>query len=205
MSARVKRGRISCLLAFCAMLFATTPLAAGGVAPKTVSAIFAGGCFWCIEADFEKLDGVIAVESGYTGGALRNPTYQQVSAGGTGHTEAVRVFYDPQRVSYARLLDYFWRHIDPTVKDQQFCDVGTQYRSAIFYQNKAEQALALASKQALQSRFAPIYTEIVAASEFYPAETYHQDYYRKNPLRYQYYRYRCGRDERVKSVWGDAH
>ncbi|PIV14257.1 MAG: peptide-methionine (S)-S-oxide reductase [Gallionellales bacterium CG03_land_8_20_14_0_80_55_15] len=181
----------------CALLLVATTVSA-----ETKTAVFAGGCFWCIEADFEKLPGVIAVESGYTGGTLRNPTYQQVSVGGTGHAEAVRVSYDAEQVSYAKLLDYFWRHIDPTVKDQQFCDVGSQYRSAVFYQNKAEQASALASKQALQSRFANIYTEIVAASTFYPAETYHQDYYRKNPLRYQYYRYRCGRDERVKAVWG---
>ena len=169
---------------------------------RVKTAIFAGGCFWCIEADFEKLNGVIAVESGYTGGTLKHPTYQQVSAGGTGHAEAVRVQYDPQQVSYEKLLDYFWHHIDPTVKNQQFCDLGSQYRSAIFYQDKVEQALATASKQALQSRFANIYTEIVAASTFYPAEIYHQDYYRKNPLRYQYYRYRCGRNERVKAVWG---
>lgn len=207
MSARVKRGRTRCLLAFCAMLFAATPLAAAGVAPKTVSAIFAGGCFWCIEADFEKLEGVIAVESGYTGGALRNPTYQQVSAGGTGHAEAVRVFYDPQRVSYARLLDYFWRHIDPTVKDQQFCDVGTQYRSAIFYQNAVEEKAARASKFALEQsgRFAHVYTNIVPASSFYPAEEYHQNYYTKNPVRYRYYRFSCGRDARVAEVWSGAH
>ncbi|MDH4235047.1 MAG: peptide-methionine (S)-S-oxide reductase MsrA [Gallionella sp.] len=171
------------------------------------SALFAGGCFWCIEADFEKLDGVLAVESGYIGGTLANPTYEQVSQGGTGHAEAVRVSYDSRRVSYQHLLDYFWRHIDPTVKDRQFCDVGSQYRSAIFYQNEIEQKLAQSSKQALEKsgRFPHIYTEIMAASTFYPAEDYHQDYYKKNPVRYSFYRSGCGRDARIKSVWGDAH
>lgn len=192
------------LLVCCALLFASTAMAADTVVPKTATAIFAGGCFWCIEADIEKLDGVIAVESGYTGGTLRDPTYQQVSQGGTGHAEAVRVQYDPQKLSYEKLLAYFWRHIDPTVKDRQFCDIGTQYRSAIFFGNAEEQKLALASKQALQGRFEHIYTEITPASTFYPAEDYHQDYYKKNPIRYKYYRYSCGRDERVKAVWGEA-
>ncbi|GAB1233005.1 peptide-methionine (S)-S-oxide reductase MsrA [Ferrigenium sp. UT4] len=169
------------------------------------TALFAGGCFWCIEADFEKLPGVLAVESGYTGGRVANPTYEQVSAGGTGHAEAVRVHYDPRQVSYAQLLNYFWHHIDPTVKDRQFCDVGTQYRSAIFYQNEVERQSAEASKQLLLRRFNVIHTEIVPATAFYLAEEYHQDYYQKNPLRYRYYRSGCGRDARVKSVWGGAH
>ncbi|MFA7238682.1 MAG: peptide-methionine (S)-S-oxide reductase MsrA [Sulfuricellaceae bacterium] len=175
------------------------------LAAETATAIFAGGCFWCIEADFEKLDGVIDVESGYIGGSTANPTYQQVSAGGTGHAEAVRVRYDPRRVGYEKLLDYFWRHIDPTVKDRQFCDIGSQYRSAIFYQNDAEKKLAQDSLRALEKsgKFAHIYTEIVAAATFYPAEDYHQDYYKKNPVRYQFYRTSCGRDARVKSLWGD--
>lgn len=175
------------------------------LAAETATAIFAGGCFWCIEADFEKLDGVIDVESGYIGGSTANPTYQQVSAGGTGHAEAVRVRYDPRRVGYEKLLDYFWRHIDPTVKNRQFCDAGSQYRSAIFYQNDAEQRLAQDSLRALEKsgKFAHIYTEIVAAAMFYPAEDYHQDYYKKNPVRYQFYRTSCGRDARVKSLWGD--
>jgi len=195
------------ILVCCPAAFAGLSAAAETAAPQTATAVFAGGCFWCIEADFEKLDGITAVESGYTGGSLRNPTYQQVSQGGTGHAEAVRVRYDPQRVSYEKLLDYFWRHIDPTVKDRQFCDIGSQYRSAIFYQNDTEQKLAQSSKQGLEKsgRFPHIYTEIVAASTFYPAEDYHQDYYKKNPIRYQYYRHSCGRDARVKSVWGDAH
>jgi len=187
------------------MLACCIAVSPAALAAETATAIFAGGCFWCIEADFEKLDGVIDVESGYIGGSTANPTYQQVSAGGTGHAEAVRVRYDPRRVGYEKLLDYFWRHIDPTVKDRQFCDIGSQYRSAIFYQNDAEKKLAQDSLRALEKsgKFAHIYTEIVAAATFYPAEDYHQDYYKKNPVRYQFYRTSCGRDARVKSLWGD--
>ena len=173
--------------------------------PKAVaSAVFAGGCFWCLEADFDKVAGVIGTESGYTGGKIPNPSYQQVSAGGTGHTEAVRVRYDPAKVSYEQLVEYFWRHIDPTVKDRQFCDVGSQYRSAIFWQNDAERRIAEASRDALlkSGKFKQVFTEIAAASPFYPAEEYHQDYYTKNPIRYAYYRNGCGRDARVKEVWG---
>ena len=194
------------MLVCCAALFANTLMAEAMAPPKIATAIFAGGCFWCIEADFEKLDGVIAVESGYTGGTALNPTYEQVSQGGTGHAEAVRVRYDPQRVGYEKLLDYFWRHVDPTVKDSQFCDAGSQYRSAIFFQNDAEQKLANSSKQALEKsgKFLHVYTEIVAAGTFYPAEGYHQDYYKKNPVRYKFYRASCGRDSRVKSLWGDS-
>ncbi|OGS92025.1 MAG: peptide-methionine (S)-S-oxide reductase [Gallionellales bacterium GWA2_60_18] len=182
-------------------------LCAAAANAETKTAIFAGGCFWCIEADFEKLSGVIAVESGYIGGKSPDPTYEQVSRGGTGHTEAVRVQYDPQRVGYDKLLDYFWRHIDPTVKDRQFCDAGSQYRSGIYYQDAEEEKQARASKAALEKsgRFARIHTEIEAAGVFYPAEEYHQDYYKKNPVRYNYYRYGCGRDARVKSLWGDGH
>jgi len=169
----------------------------------TATAVFAGGCFWCVEADFEKLPGVIEAQSGYTGGTLANPSYEQVSAGGTGHTEAVRVRYDPSQVSYAQLVEYFWRHIDPTVKDRQFCDVGTQYRSAIYWQNEAERKIAEASRDTLlrSGKLARIHTEIAAASAFYPAEEYHQDYYRKNPLRYSFYRKGCGRDARVQEIW----
>lgn len=187
------------------MLACCIAVSPAALAAETATAIFAGGCFWCIEADFEKLDGVIDVESGYIGGSTANPTYQQVSAGGTGHAEAVRVRYDPRRVGYEKLLDYFWHHIDPTVKNRQFCDAGSQYRSAIFYQNDAEQRLAQDSLRALEKsgKFARIYTEIVAAATFYPAEDYHQDYYKKNPVRYQFYRTSCGRDARVKSLWGD--
>ena len=171
---------------------------------KTASAIFAGGCFWCVEADFEKLPGVLAAESGYTGGKTPNPTYDDVSAGGTGHTEAVRVTYDPAKVSYAVLLDYFWHHIDPTVKDRQFCDIGNQYRSAVYYDSEAQRAVVEASKAAILKSGAlkVIQTEIAPVSAFYPAEEYHQDYYKKNPLRYKLYRTSCGRDKRVAEVWG---
>ena len=143
-------------------------------------------------------------ESGYAGGTVKNPTYEQVSAGDTGHTEVVRVYYDPKKVSYQQLVDYFWRHIDPTVKDRQFCDGGSQYRSAILYQNDAERSVAQASKSALEKskRFASVHTEIIPVGTFYSAEEYHQDYYKKNPVRYKYYRASCGRDARVKELWG---
>jgi peptide-methionine (S)-S-oxide reductase len=175
--------------------------------PQLATAIFAGGCFWCVESDFEKLAGVTEVESGYTGGHVANPTYEQVSHGGTGHAEAVRVFYDPGKVTYEQLLDYFWLHIDPTVKDQQFCDVGHQYRSAIFYLNEAQKKAAESSKAALEKsgRFTKIHTEIVPATAFYLAEEYHQGYYKKNPIRYNYYRHSCGRDARVSEVWGTQY
>jgi peptide-methionine (S)-S-oxide reductase len=168
------------------------------------SAIFAGGCFWCVEADFETLRGVQRVESGYTGGHVPDPTYEQISNGGTGHAEAVRVWFDPAKISYAQLLDFFWHHIDPTVKDRQFCDVGDQYRSAIFYLDDSQRRTAEASKAALQqSGILPhVYTEITAAGPFYPAEEAHQDYHRKHPLRYKFYRLGCGRDARVAAVWG---
>jgi peptide-methionine (S)-S-oxide reductase len=174
---------------------------------QLATAIFAGGCFWCVESDFEKLAGVTEAESGYTGGHLANPTYEQVSRGSTGHAEAVRVLYDPSKVSYEQLLDYFWHHIDPTVKDQQFCDVGHQYRSAIFYLNESQKKAAESSKAALErsGRFAKLYTEVVPATAFYLAEEYHQGYYKKNPIRYKYYRHSCGRDARVSEVWGTQH
>ena len=172
---------------------------------KLATAILAGGCFWCMEADFEKLRGVVKVESGYAGGNVPNPTYEQVSAGGTGHTEAVRIFYDPAQIKYEQLLDHFWRNIDPTVKDRQFCDVGSQYRTAIFYQSEAERAAVLASKIALErgGRIGAIHTDIMPAGKFYLAEEYHQDYYKKNPVRYSFYRRSCGRDARLRELWGD--
>lgn len=171
---------------------------------QTATAIFAGGCFWCVEADFDKLPGVTNTESGYAGGKLQNPTYEQVSAGGTGHAEAVRVSYDPKKVTYEQLLEYFWRHVDPTVKDRQFCDIGNQYRSAILYQDDSQRRAAEAGKAALEKsgRLPHIYTEIAPAGNFHPAEEYHQDYYRKNPVRYKFYRTSCGRDLRVNEVWG---
>ena len=171
----------------------------------TATAIFAGGCFWCMEHPFDELPGVISTTSGYTGGQTENPTYEQVSAGGTGHVEAELVRYDPDKISYGKLLDVFWHNIDPMAIDRQFCDVGTQYRSAIFTGNEQQRKLAEASKQKLQAsgRFKqPIATEIVDASTFYPAEEYHQDYYKKNPVQYKFYRFNCGRDQRLREVWG---
>lgn len=184
---------------------AATPAATSAAPPGSASAIFAGGCFWCTESDFEKLPGVISAESGYTGGKTANPSYHEVSSGATGHTEAVRVTYDPKVVSYQALVEYFWKTIDPTVKDRQFCDVGNQYRSGIYWQNEAERKIAEASRDALlkSGRLREIHTEILAASEFYLAEEYHQDYYKKNPIRYEYYRTGCRRDARLREVWGE--
>ena len=191
------------------LLFASAASAqGGGVAtpgPVLEKATFAGGCFWCMEPAFDKLDGVKSVISGYTGGRKENPTYEEVSSGSTGHAESIEITYDPAVVSYSRLLDVFWRNIDPTVKDRQFCDAGTQYRSAIFYHGEEQKRLAEASKKALEQsrRFpGPIYTEIAPATTFYAAEEYHQKYYQKNPIRYKYYRYGCGRDQRLKELWG---
>jgi len=158
-----------------------------------------------MEHPFDELPGVVSVTSGYTGGEKKNPTYEEVSAGGTGHAEAVQVVFDPAKISYGRLLDVYWRNIDPTVKDRQFCDIGHQYRSVIFYQGEEQHHLALQSKEALEKNKSfpePIFTEIVPASEFYPAEEYHQHYYKKNPIRYKYYRFSCGRDRRLKDLWG---
>ena len=169
------------------------------------TATFAGGCFWCMEPPFDKLDGVLSTTSGYTGGRLPNPNYTQVSSGGTGHTEAIEIRFDPDRIGYEELLDVFWRNIDPLARNRQFCDSGSQYRSAIFFHDDEQQSAALASKEKLgqSGRFeGPIATEIVAASTFYPAEEYHQDYYTKNPIRYKLYRLGCGRDGRLKELWG---
>ncbi|MCF8200287.1 MAG: peptide-methionine (S)-S-oxide reductase MsrA [Sulfuritalea sp.] len=183
---------------------AATPATAPASSAKTVTAIFAGGCFWCSESDFERVPGVIEVESGYTAGNKDNPSYQEVSAGITDHTEAVRVIYDPQKVSYPQLVEYFWRTIDPTVKDSQFCDHGTQYRSGIYWQNDTERKVAEASRDALakSGKFKTIHTELAAATTFWPAEGYHQDYYKKNPIRYRIYRASCGRDARLEQLWG---
>lgn len=192
------------LIALCSLLLSSVVTAADAP-PVTATASFAGGCFWCLESDFEKLPGVLAVVSGYEGGKEQNPTYEQVSAHQTGHVESVQVTYDPKQVSYAQLLGWYWHHIDPLTADGQFCDHGPQYRSVIFTANKAERAAALASKQQVEKQLGkPVVTEIVAATQFWPAEEYHQDYYRKNPLRYRYYRHSCGRDQRVEEVWGAA-
>ena len=169
------------------------------------TATFAGGCFWCVEADFDKVEGVISTTSGYIGGDKKNPTYTQVSAGGTGHTEAVQIVYDPAKVTYAELLKVLWRNIDPTTPNRQFCDAGSQYRAEIFHHNEKQKDLAEQSKREIESTKsfeAPIVTQITMASEFYPAEEYHQDYYLKNPVRYKIYRYGCGRDKRLKQLWG---
>lgn len=171
---------------------------------KLETAVFAGGCFWCMESPFEKISGVKEVISGYAGGFKDNPTYEEVSAGTTGHLEAIQVIYDPKKISYIQLLEIFWRQIDPTDPDGQFVDRGKQYRAAIFYKSKEEKALAEKSKQDLgkSKRFSmPIVTEIISATKFYPAEEYHQDYYKKNPVRYNYYRYGSGRDQFLKKVW----
>jgi peptide-methionine (S)-S-oxide reductase len=177
-----------------------------GADRATATATFAGGCFWCMEPPFDKLDGVISTTSGYIGGIVVNPTYEQVSGGRTGHTEAVQVVYDPSRVTYEKLLDVFWHNIDPTVRDRQFCDIGSQYRSGIFVHNAEQKRLAQTSKASLEKNKpfkAPIVTEIVDATQFWPAEEYHQDYYVKNPIRYRYYRTGCGRDARLKELWGE--
>jgi peptide-methionine (S)-S-oxide reductase len=174
-------------------------------AARQAVAIFAGGCFWCVEADFDKVDGVISTTSGYTGGHVPNPTYQQVSAGSTGHAEAVEVVYDPGKVSYEKLLDSFWHHHDPLTRNAQFCDHGAQYRPAIFYHDEEQRRLAEASRQAVQAQLKqPVQTEITPAGPFYKAEEYHQDYYLKNPIRYKFYRYNCGRDRRIEQVWGKS-
>jgi len=172
-------------------------------APATAVATFAGGCFWCTEADFDKVDGVIGTTSGFIGGMVVNPTYEQVVTGRTGHTEAVEVVYNPAVVSYEKLLDVFWKNHDPLAKDRQFCDRGNQYRPGIFYYTDEQRQLAEATKKKHQARFKqPIQTEITAASTFYKAEDYHQDYYKKNPTRYQFYRFNCGRDARLEELWG---
>ena len=193
-----------------AVLCALAPMsqpAAAETAPKTETAVLAGGCFWCVEADFDKLRGVLSTTSGYTGGTLANPTYEQVSHKGTGHAEAVKIVFDPAQISYAALLDYYWHSIDPTTVDRQFCDVGSPYRTAIFAQDEAQLKTAQASLAALEKRKPfkePIVTQVVMGGPFYPAEDYHQDYYKKNPYRYQFYRQSCGRDARLKELWGKA-
>lgn len=168
-------------------------------------AYFAGGCFWCMEEAFEKVEGVLSVTSGYMGGTVANPSYEDVSAGGTGHAESIEVAYDPAKVSYRKLLDTFWRNVDPITPNAQFCDHGSQYRSAIFFQTDEEKREVEASKQAIEQskRFKePIVTQIVMVSQFYPAEQYHQDFYKKNPIRYKFYKYNCGRAQRLEALWG---
>jgi peptide-methionine (S)-S-oxide reductase len=195
-----KAGVLCLLLAACASLLSAAE-------PQKATAIFAGGCFWCEETAFEGLPGVLSVTSGYTGGTVKNPTYEQVSSGGTGHAESVEVAYDPTKTTYEKLLEVFWHNVDPFQKDAQFCDHGNQYRSAIFYQGDAQKKAAEASKAKLEEdpKFkGKIVTQIVAASAFYPAEEYHQDFWKKSPARYYSYRAGCGRDARLKQIWGEA-
>jgi peptide-methionine (S)-S-oxide reductase len=201
-------------------LVAATLLLAGGAAfaqggsmaplpavpPGAAKAVFAGGCFWCVESDFDKVDGVLSTTSGYTGGSVANPTYEQVSGKHTGHAEAVLIVYDPKKIGYDKLVERFWRTIDPTTRDRQFCDAGSSYRTAIFAQDAEQLRIAQASKVALEKSKPfrePVVTEIVMGGPFYAAEEYHQDYYKKNPVRYNYYRLSCARDARLKELWGN--
>jgi methionine-S-sulfoxide reductase len=184
--------RILLLLSFAFPLFAS----------PYRTAVFAGGCFWCMESDFEKVRGVVSVVSGYTGGNVPNPTYEQVSEGGTGHRESVEVTYDPAKITYGQLVDVFWRNIDPTDFTGQFCDKGVQYTPAIFWRDEEQRRIAEGSLRNARKRFGNVAVAVVRAGPFYRAEEYHQDYYRKNPVRYHFYRASCGRDARLKQVWG---
>lgn len=184
-----------------ALLFTAATLASA----QTAKATFAGGCFRCMEPPFDTLDGVISTTSGYIGGKTKNPTYEQVSTGTTGHTEALQVVYDPKKISFERLLEVFWRNHDPLTANGQFCDLGSQYRAGIFYHDEQQRSSAEKSKAGVQARFKPpVTTEITAATVFYPAEDYHQDYYKKNPVRYKLYTHGCGRAARLEEVWGAA-
>jgi len=194
------------LLIAISMIAATAARAASPASGKA-HATFAGGCFWCMEGPFDRLPGVISTTSGYTGGSVKRPSYEQVSSGTTGHAEAVDVVYDPSKVTYEQLLDVFWHNVDPLDRGGQFCDRGNQYRTAIFYHDAEQQRLAEQSKEALDASGKlkkKIVTEIVPAGEFYAAEDYHQEYYIRNPIRYKYYRFNCGRDDRLKQLWGEA-
>ena len=198
-------------LGFAALLIGgMTGMPQGSLAADTsqyAKATFAGGCFWCMEEAYEKVDGVVSVISGYTGGQLANPTYEQVSAGGTGHAESVEVIYNPGEVTYQHLLEVFWHNVDPTTPNSQFCDHGNQYRTAIFYHDETQKRLINESRQAVEKSKSfpqPIVTEIVPASIFYPAEDYHQDFYKKNPVRYKFYKWNCGRSQRLEQLWGKS-
>ncbi len=183
------------------ILFGLLLLSSSVVFAQSETAIFAGGCFWCMQADFDKLTGVINTTVGYDGGQSQNPTYQLVESGTTHYVESVAVTFDPKIVSYQQVLDYYWHHIDPTVKDAQFCDVGSQYRTVIFYLNSTQQQQAQVSLDQIKKQFNTVYTEILPTTMFYPAEDYHQKYYQKNPAHYEFYRFTCGRDARVAEVW----
>ncbi len=204
----MKTKRFLALLCVAALTFSTGPAAAqtkGADKAATAKATFAGGCFWCVEEAYDKVPGVIATVSGFMGGQVKNPTYEQVTTGRTGHTEVVQVEYDPAKVSYAKLVEVFWRNIDPTQKDGQFCDYGTQYRSAIFYHDEEQKRVAEASRAALQKTKpfrGEIVTEITKASAFYPAEGKHQDFHLRNPTHYKFYKSGCGREARLQQLWG---
>ena len=196
------KPRIIEYLSFAALLLFVVPTLASAQSAK---ATFAGGCFWCMEPPFDELAGVISTTSGYIAGKTKNPTYEQVSSGSTGHTEALQVVYDPKKITYEKLLEVFWRNIDPLAANGQFCDLGSQYRSGIFYHDGNQKSAAEKSKKSIQTRFKqPVATEITAATVFYPAEDYHQDYYKKNPVRYKLYSHGCGRAQRLEEVWGAA-
>ena len=195
--------RIIPLLLAMSVLGGTAAAQDNKVTDGTASAVFAGGCFWCVEEAFDKLPGVVATTSGYTGGTVENPTYQQVTAGDTGHFEAVKVDYDPAQVSYGQLLDTFWKNVDPFDPIGQFCDKGDSYLSAVFVENEEEKRLAEAGKGEIAAKFKmPVATAILPEAAFYPAEDYHQDYYKKNPARYSYYKWGCGRAQRLEEIWG---
>lgn len=204
--ARIFRSAV--FLAVLAFSLAGVPRAEeSGGSDDLAVATFAGGCFWCMEPPFDELEGVVSTLSGYTGGQEPNPTYEDVSAGRTGHVEAVQVRYDPDAIGYERLLEVYWRNVDPTDAGGQFCDRGSSYRTAIFYNSEKQKRLAERSKAALKRSKpfeAPIVTPILPAAEFYPAEDYHQNYYTKNPLRYKFYRFACGRDKRLETLWGES-
>jgi len=195
-------------ICFWVVMFMATLMATNQAnAQETEIATFAGGCFWCMEHPFDELDGVISTTSGYTGGHKEHPSYEEVSSGSTGHTEAIQIRFNPNRITYKKLLDVYWRNSDPTTANRQFCDIGTQYRPAIFYHSEAQKQAAEASKKKLMQHKpfdGAIVTEITAAGTFWPAEEYHQNYYLKNPIRYKFYRYNCGRDQRLQQLWGNT-
>ncbi len=189
---------------FKTMIFLLLFFNSAAVSAENKEAVFAGGCFWCMQADFDKLPGVAKTIAGYDGGTSANPTYEQVSSGATQYAESVKVIYDDTKISYSAVLNYFWHHIDPTVKNRAFCDVGHQYRTAVFYLDNSQKQQALASLEKIKTQLSKtekIYTEITPSTHFYPAEVYHQDYYIKNPIRYELSRFSCGRDARVREVW----
>ncbi len=205
--AKMTKARVLSLLLVSVIAISLEGIAQEGKQGKKLeTATFAGGCFWCMESPFEDLPGVVSVTSGYTGGQKKDPTYEEVSAGGTGHAESVEIIFDPMKIGYKQLLEVFWHNIDPTTPNQQFCDRGSQYRSAIFYHDKTQQQLAEESKKKIEAmpKFnRKVFTQVLQASVFYPAEEYHQDFHKKNPIRYNAYRFGCGRDRRLKELWGE--